>query len=593
MADEKKFTVKVQAKTKQLTKQQYIGFLFRHLNSIAWTGELIASIKKAVLENRKGELRALMGDFGPDFVVEENDRLYYSMPQYGLKWVIVNQDKKDDVLRTLYQDPLTTANSRDGFYSHVSQRCIGITKAYVHKWLRNQESYQLHVKVPQPKNLNVIVTRYPNQLWFADITYFKRFKERNFKYILSVIDHFSKYAWAVPLKSLTASEVATAMANIWDGNIDGKKPTKPETIQTDNGKEFESEFDKLLKREKVKHTTGYSYAPQSQGAVESFNKTIKRKLVGYMTAVDSEKWVQVLPSIVENYNNTRHSMTRQTPEDLYWGKTEKAEEKQIVNRVLKRRHNNNIRAHASSTNNDREINVGDHVRVSKWSWNPDRDPKGEENFVKARKSGMASKKYYAGWTRAIFQVKQRLGKKGDLEKGIFGTVKYILADPNKPNEKGEPTTLTGRRFYRTDLLKVDLEKTVDVAGKKINVKKYTMEDMNKFVSDEKLERKRELAATVGETTQVDTTQRNWQHQHIVGMYVWNKGTYVGQIHMIANKKNAKGKYTKSAVIQKEDNSFKNYAINTLINRRSKQIVLTNTKNLTDVFDGSVTLKLNG
>ena len=63
--------------------------------------------------------------------------------------------------------------------------------------------------------------------------------------------------------------------------------------------------------------------------------------------------------------------------------------------------------------------------------------------------------------------------------------------------------------------------------------------------------------------------------------------------MITNKKNPKGKSTKSVVIQKVDNKFTNYAINTLINRKSKGIVLTASQNLNDVYEGPVTLKLNG
>lgn len=586
-----KYSVKVKATTKQLTKQQYIGAVFRHLNSFTWNDAFIKSVADAVTSGRQIKI---MGEFGNTTFKVVNGELYFTMPEFEKQWKIVNEKDKDDVLRALYQDPTTTANSRDGFYSHVSQRFVGITKSYVHTWLKNQESYQLHVKVPQPKNLNVIITKKPDQLWFVDVTYIKRFQQGHYKYILSVVDHFTKHAWTTPLTNTKAATIATAMSNIWSGKNDGQVARKPETIQTDNGLEFDGEFDKLLKELKIKHTRGYAYAPQSQGTVESFNKTIKRKLVGYMTAIDTEQWVQHLPKITENYNNTRHSMTKQTPNDLYWGKTEKQENEKIIRNLVKRRYDNNIKSHASASNSGPMLEVGDYVRLSKWSWNPDRDPKGEENFVKARKSGgIGTKKYYAGWTRAVFIVKRRLGKEADLKVGKFNTVKYILADPNKLDENGRPVTLEGRRFYRADLLKVDLEQTKDIAGQKLDIKKYTLEDMNKFVADEKEENKKSKSASVGETRPVDTSKPFWQHQHIVGMHVWNRGKYVGAILMISNKKNPKGKSTKSAVIQKENNTFTNYAINTLINRKSKGIVLTASQNLNDVYEGPVTLKLNG
>lgn len=599
MDEEKKYVVaikKKQAKTVKLTKQQYIGTIFRYLNSLNWNDTLINAVIEAVKSGHTEILPSLMGEYGKYIKIRGSD-IWFVIPEFEKEWLVIEEKDKDKILLQLYQDPLTTANSRDGLYSHVMQKYIGISKSYVHSWLKNQESYQLHVKVPQPKNLNVVITRRPGKLWFIDITYLRRFKQGKFQYIMTCVDHFSKYAWTTPLKSMTAMETATALSNILDGkNGIGKKPPAPETIQTDNGNEFSAEFEKVLKSYNIKHTRGYAYAPQSQGTVESFNKTLKRKLVGYMTAIDTERWVEYLPKITENYNNTRHSMTRQTPSDVFWGKTEVAENEKIVSGLVKRRHDNNVKAHASASNNGPVLNVGDYVRLSKFSWNPDRDPKGEENFVKARKSGIATKKYYAGWTRAVFVVKRRLGKEADLKNGIFGTIKYVLADPNKLDENGRPTTLEGRKFYRTDLLKVDIQQTKDIAGLKLDIKKYTLEDMNKYVEEEMEENKKTRKSKntiVGETRPVDTSKPFWQHQHIVGMHVWSSDKYIGVVLNIANKKNAKGKAVKTAVIRKEDNTFHKYAINTLINRKTKGIVLTNTRNLTDVYEGPVTLKING
>lgn len=176
---------------------------------------------------------------------------------------------------------------------------------------------------------------------------------------------------------------------------------------------------------------------------------------------------------------------------------------------------------------DKEINVGDHVKVIK---------------------PIATNKKY--WAKTVFIVKRRLVKKGDLENGVSGgTMRFIVADPDKLDENGNPIPLDGIKFYKTDLVKLE--------------------------------------------TKMNTATPFWQHSHIIGMHVWNNGKYIGQIQTITTRRNARGKGIKSVIIKKEDDTLKPYAMITLVNRKTKHISLTNTKNLTDVFDGSVKLKLNG
>ena len=68
-------------------------------------------------------------------------------------------------------------------------------------------------------------------------------ENRGFKYILNVIDCFSKFNWCVALKKKTASEVSDAFEQIFKKSI-----RKPVLLHTDMGKEFvNSTFQKLLK----------------------------------------------------------------------------------------------------------------------------------------------------------------------------------------------------------------------------------------------------------------------------------------------------------------------------------------------------------
>ena len=60
---------------------------------------------------------------------------------------------------------------------------------------------------------------------------------RGVKYLLAVIDVFSKYGWLIPLKDKTGKSVASALKTIF-------KERKPEKMWVDKGKEF---ITKMLK----------------------------------------------------------------------------------------------------------------------------------------------------------------------------------------------------------------------------------------------------------------------------------------------------------------------------------------------------------
>jgi len=70
-----------------------------------------------------------------------------------------------------------------------------------------------------------------NGHWQADLIDFQKYNERGFKWILTVVDVFSKYLWALPLKNKSAEEVKEAFSCIF-------KERRLIVLQTDNGKEF-------------------------------------------------------------------------------------------------------------------------------------------------------------------------------------------------------------------------------------------------------------------------------------------------------------------------------------------------------------------
>ena len=72
-----------------------------------------------------------------------------------------------------------------------------------------------------------------DRIWAADLVDMQSFSKfnRGVKYLLAVIDIFSKYGWLIPLKDKTGKSVASALKTIF-------KERKPGKIWVDKGKEF-------------------------------------------------------------------------------------------------------------------------------------------------------------------------------------------------------------------------------------------------------------------------------------------------------------------------------------------------------------------
>lgn len=91
---------------------------------------------------------------------------------------------------------------------------------------------------------------------------------------MTVIDLFSKFAWAFPLKTKESNLVVKHLDSLFKTFM-----LIPETLHSDNGGEFTSkEMKSFLEKLGINFVHGQSYKPQTQGCIERFNRTIKELL---------------------------------------------------------------------------------------------------------------------------------------------------------------------------------------------------------------------------------------------------------------------------------------------------------------------------
>ena len=140
----------------------------------------------------------------------------------------------------------------------------------------------------------------------ADMQLISRFN-KGFRFLLCVINIFSKYAWVVPLKDKKVISIVNAFQKILYKS--GRKPNK---IWVDKGIEFQNNsFKKWFKDNDIEMYLIYNEGKYV--VAESFIKTLQTKIYKYMTSVSKNVYIDKLDAIVDEYNNAYHRTIRMKP----------------------------------------------------------------------------------------------------------------------------------------------------------------------------------------------------------------------------------------------------------------------------------------
>lgn len=266
-----------------------------------------------------------------------------------------------------------------------------------------------------------------DDLWQADLVDMQPHARINGgnKYILTVIDVLSKYAWGIPLKNKSGSEVAKAFRTIFRNRC-------PKNLQTDQGTDFyNSEVQKLLTKHGINHYSTYSVMKAS--IVERFNRTLKNSMWKEFTLNGTYKWINALPHLVAKYNSQKHRTIGMRPCDVT----------PAISKRLLRTVYNNIKISASA-----KFSVGQSVRISKFKT-------------------VFDKGYTPNWTTEVFQI---------VKVQATNPVTYLLQD-----SWGNPVA---GGFYEHELHRVAnpdvylVEKVLRRKGNKVYVKWLGLSNVN-------------------------------------------------------------------------------------------------------------------
>ena len=205
-----------------------------------------------------------------------------------------------------------------------------------------QLAKELHRPIVRNFKKRTVCSGFRDNIWGADLADMQLISKFNkgFRFLLCVIDIFSKKAWVVLLKDKKGVSIVDAFHNILDDS--NRKPNK---IWIDKGSEFyKNYFKKGLKDNDIE-----MYSIHNEGKfvfAERFIRTLKTKIYKYMTSMSKNVYIDKLDDIVGEYNNTYHRTIKMKPVDV--------------------KENTYIDFKKEVNDKDPNFKVGDHVRISKY-----------------------------------------------------------------------------------------------------------------------------------------------------------------------------------------------------------------------------------
>ena len=127
-----------------------------------------------------------------------------------------------------------------------------------------------------------------------------KYKKENdgYTYFVVFIDIFNRYLYTVPLQTLIGQEMVE----------------KPQILRTDQGSEYKNQnFNRVLNQNNIKLL--YTYYETKANYTERVIKTIKNKIMKYLSEKETLRWVDILPDVTYGYNRLMHRSIKMSPKD--------------------------------------------------------------------------------------------------------------------------------------------------------------------------------------------------------------------------------------------------------------------------------------
>ena len=219
------------------------------------------------LEEIRQRLSANVSNQRIPFII--TDDLLYFQKYNDHRLLVIPQAVVPELLELYHSHELSAHMSRDRLYQMLRKQYFwkGMFQD-INQWVAACPKYST-VKTNIPHNaglLQPIITTYPFEMVAMDIMGPLKTSPEGYKYLLNMIDVFTSWPEAVPLKKLTAEETTKAF------QILITRHSCPTKVLTDRGTSFTSKlFAKICMKYGVVHIFSSAYHHQTIGIVERFH----------------------------------------------------------------------------------------------------------------------------------------------------------------------------------------------------------------------------------------------------------------------------------------------------------------------------------
>ena len=180
------------------------------------------------------------------------------------------------------------------------------------KWLKTQDTYTLHkpVRRTYPRRKTIVSgMKQQMQSDLIDFTVLKEYND-NYRYIVVLIDVFSKFAYVECIKDKTAHSMIDAFSKLLE------RSGRFLSLQTDRGTEYVNKsFQKWLKQQNIHFFHSHNYDTKAAIA-ERFIRTLKERLWRYFTFKNTRRYIDVIHDLVYSYNHTYHRSIKRAPAEV-------------------------------------------------------------------------------------------------------------------------------------------------------------------------------------------------------------------------------------------------------------------------------------
>ena len=278
-----------------------------------------------------------------------------------------------------------------------------------------QLAEELHKPIIKKFEKRKVHAAFKDNIWGADLADMQLLRRYNkgIRFLLCVIDIFSKYAWVVPLKDKKGISIVKAFQLILK-----QSNRKPNKIWVDKGSKFDNAFFKKW----LQDSDIVLYSTHNEGksvVAERFIRMLKSKIYKYMTSMSKNVYIDKLDDIVNEYNNTYHTTIKMKPIDV--------------------KDNTYINTDKEINNKDPKFKAGDRVRISEYK-------------------SIFAKGYTPNWSEEVFVIKK-------VKTTVPWT--YVINDLNSVEITG---TFYEKELQKTSQEEFRIEKVIKRKDDKIYVK---------------------------------------------------------------------------------------------------------------------------